>query len=68
MGASNPSAGVDAEGHRLAIEAFVDAIARGERPAVDGREARKAVAIIRAVYESSARDGVAVAVDGGDDA
>lgn len=65
VGASDPSAGVDSDGHRLAIEEFVGAIDRNATPAVDGHEARKAVAIIRAVYQSSASDGAAVAVSTG---
>jgi UDP-N-acetyl-2-amino-2-deoxyglucuronate dehydrogenase len=63
VGASDPSAGVDADGHCMAVEAFCEAVTQGTTPEVDGVEARKAVAIIRAVYESSASGGNAVAVD-----
>ena len=57
VGASDPSAGVDSDGHLAAIEEFVSAIQAGQRPTVDGVEAMKAVAIIRAVYESSDNNG-----------
>lgn len=45
--------------HRLQIEDFVDAVLSGREPAVTGREARKSLAIILAIYESS-RTGAAV--------
>ena len=57
VGASDPSAGVGSDGHLAAIEEFVYAIHAGQRPSVDGVEAMKAVAIIRAVYESSHNNG-----------
>ena len=60
VGASNPSAGVDADGHSWALEEFLSAIDEGNVPRVDGAEARKAVAIICAVYESSRRGGVPI--------
>ena len=60
IGASNPSAGVDARGHRAVFADFLRALEAGERPAIDGHEARTAVAIIRAIYESAERDGAAV--------
>lgn len=56
VGAANPSAGVDADGHTAVVTDFVKAIAAGTRPDVDGREARKAVALIEALY-ASAREG-----------
>ncbi len=62
IGASNPSAGVDARGHRAVFADFLKALDAGESPAIDGQEARKAVAIIRAVYESSKQRGASVAV------
>ena len=60
LGASDPAAGLDADGHRAAFEEFVTALDAGVAPPVDGHEARKAVAIIRAIYESSERDGAPV--------
>ena len=57
-GASEPGA-ISFEGHRRQIQDLIDAI-RDERPvAIDGREARKAVALIRGLYLSAER-GVAV--------
>jgi predicted dehydrogenase len=64
IGASNPSAGIDARGHQAVFADFLAALDAGETPAIDGHEARKAVAIIRAIYESSDRGGAAVAVSG----
>ena len=61
IGASNPSAGVDARGHQAVFADFLRALELGEAPAIDGHEARKAVAIIRAIYESSERGGASVA-------
>jgi UDP-N-acetyl-2-amino-2-deoxyglucuronate dehydrogenase len=60
VGASNPSAGVDAGGHLQAFEAFAEAVRDRSTPSVDGYEARKAIAIIRAVYESSEQGGAPV--------
>ena len=60
IGASNPSAGVDARGHRAVFVDFLRALEADERPTIDGHEARKAVAIIRAIYESAERGGAAV--------
>jgi predicted dehydrogenase len=53
-GASAPNA-ISVEGHRRQIEDLVEAI-RHDRPvAIDGAEARKSVAVIRALYASAAR-------------
>lgn len=57
-GASNP-AGIGTEGHRRQLQDFVDAIREGRPHALDGREGRKAVAFVHALYES-ARRGVPV--------
>jgi predicted dehydrogenase len=62
VGAADPSAGLTPAGHAAAFREFLAAIEAGRPPAVDGPEARKAVAIIRAVYDSSRQDGVPVAV------
>ena len=60
IGASNPSAGVDARGHMAVFADFLAALEAGATPVIDGHEARKAVAIIRAIYDSSVRDGVSL--------
>jgi predicted dehydrogenase len=52
-GAANPM-DINFEGHRRQIQDFIDGI-RERRPFfVEGREARKAVALVRALYESAA--------------
>jgi len=62
IGASNPSAGVDARGHRAVFADFLAALDERKMPVIDGQEARKAVAVIRAIYESSEKDGAPVAL------
>ena len=57
-GASDPGA-ISHRGHMLQLSDFVAAIRENRTPKVDGREGRKAVATICAVYES-ARTGKAV--------
>jgi UDP-N-acetyl-2-amino-2-deoxyglucuronate dehydrogenase len=52
-GASNP-ASISHEGHRRQLADFVEAVTKGRPPRVDGREGRKAVEIILAIYESAA--------------
>jgi UDP-N-acetyl-2-amino-2-deoxyglucuronate dehydrogenase len=59
-GAADPKA-ISHEGHRRQLADFVAAIRDDRPPAVDGREGRKAVALIRAIYESN-RTGRAVEV------
>ncbi len=59
-GASAPNA-ISFVGHQRQVQDLVEAIRDGRRPAVDGHEGRKAVAIVRAMYESAER-GVAVSV------
>lgn len=59
-GASNPR-GISHQGHRDQLVDFLDAIRTGRPAGVDGRDGRKSVEIIRAIYRS-ARDGVAVAL------
>ncbi|MCD6290272.1 MAG: Gfo/Idh/MocA family oxidoreductase, partial [Anaerolineae bacterium] len=51
-GAADPVA-IGYEGHRRQIADMVEAIKTGRQPQVDGREARKAVEIIRAIYHSA---------------
>jgi UDP-N-acetyl-2-amino-2-deoxyglucuronate dehydrogenase len=57
-GASAPMA-IGFEGHLRQFEDFVAAIRDDRAPIIDGHEARKAVALVRAIYESADR-GVAV--------
>jgi UDP-N-acetyl-2-amino-2-deoxyglucuronate dehydrogenase len=52
-GAANPMA-INFEGHRRQIQDFIDGI-RERRPFfIEGAEARKAVALVRAIYDSAA--------------
>jgi predicted dehydrogenase len=51
-GASDPR-GITHIGHRDQLTDFLEAIDRGRAPAVDGREGRKSVEIIRAIYRSA---------------
>ena len=51
-GAGDPTA-IGWEGHRRQLADFVQALAEGRDPAVTGEEARKSVAIIRAIYLSA---------------
>ena len=57
-GASDPR-GITHEGHRVQLADFLHAIDTGGEPFVDGRQGRKAVEIIRAIYHS-AKTGQAV--------
>jgi len=59
-GASSPTA-ISHHGHLRQIQDLIDALRENRPPAVDGREARKAVALICALYES-ARRGAPVAL------
>ena len=52
-GASNPAA-ISHEGHALQLRDFAQAIRTGGRPQVDGREGRRAVELIEAIYKSAA--------------
>lgn len=51
-GAADPMA-IDYACHTRNFISFFDAVAAGQRPALDGREGRKAVAIIEACYKSA---------------
>lgn len=53
--------GISIAGHLLQIRDFVEAVRSGRAPAIDGREGRKALALVHAIYES-ARRGTAVVV------
>jgi UDP-N-acetyl-2-amino-2-deoxyglucuronate dehydrogenase len=52
-GSSDPKA-ISHQGHARQLADFVDAIRCGRPPKVDGREGRKAVAVICAIYKSMA--------------
>lgn len=64
-GASDPR-GISHLGHREQIADFLAAIDEGREAIVDGREGRKSVEIIRAIYRS-AREGRAVSLPLADD-
>ena len=51
-GASDPSK-IGYHGHRLQFEDVIGCLKAGKKPFVDGREARKAVEIILAIYKSA---------------
>jgi len=51
-GAGDPMA-IDYKGHQRQFENMVNAIENGEKLLVDGEEAKKAVSIIEAIYQSS---------------
>lgn len=59
-GASDPKA-INTEGHRRQLQDLVDALRAHRPPALDGREGRKAVALVHAIY-ASAESGAPVAV------
>ena len=59
-GASDPKA-ISHHGHRLQLNDFVSAIRDDRPPLVDGREGRRAVAAICAIYEA-ARKGETVSI------
>lgn len=52
-GASAPSA-ISVVGHQRQLQDFTDALRTGRAPALDGAEGRKAVALVRAIYDSAA--------------
>ena len=60
-GAADPAA-IDYRWHQRNFEDVVSAIRDGRNPAIDGREARRAIALIRAIYESAAAGGTEVEV------
>jgi predicted dehydrogenase len=43
----------DVSGHRAVLEDFLQAIGTGRRPFCDGREARRSVALVEAIYRSA---------------
>ena len=56
-GTADPKA-IPIEGHRRLIEDLVNAIKEGRPPMIPGTDARKAIALIRACYESAASKSV----------
>jgi len=52
-GASDPLSNLKSEGHRRQIEDFVKAIQKDKPLMVDGREGRRAVELIEAIYKSA---------------
>ena len=56
LGANDPSA-INFTGHQLNFEDVVKAIGEGRSPRVDGHEARRAVSLICAIYESARNGG-----------
>ena len=56
LGANDPSA-INFYQHQRNFEEVVQAIAEGREPSTSSSEARKSVAVIRAIYESAQNDG-----------
>lgn len=54
-GASNPT-DINSENHRKQLQEIVDSLREGRIPPVSGREAKKSVRLINAIYESSRTD------------
>src|SRR5262249_5749263 len=63
-GGGRSPTGIGAAGHTRLIEGFVAALRGGRAPLVPGREGRRALRLVLAVYEA-ARTGRAVSVEGG---
>lgn len=59
LGANDPKA-IQFFQHQRNFEELVSAIAEGREPSTSAREARKSVALIEAIYQSSAGDGMKV--------
>jgi len=64
-GASAPNS-ISYVGHQRQIQDLMDALHEGRAPALDGREGRKAVVLVRALYASAER-GASVNLAGGRD-
>jgi predicted dehydrogenase len=56
-GASDPTSHLTSEGHRRQIADFVRAVREDRSPLVDGREGRRSVELIEAIYRSAGRGG-----------
>ena len=61
LGANDPKA-INFDGHRKNFEEVITAIAEGRESSVNALEARKAVSLICAIYESAQDDGKKVAL------
>ena len=59
LGANDPAA-ISFEQHQRNFEAVADAIREGRQPPTSAAEARKSVALIRAIYRSAEQDGARV--------
>ena len=59
LGANDPKA-INFDSHTRNFEDVVSAIRAGRAPSVDGHEARRAVALICAIYESARNGGARV--------
>lgn len=55
--APRPANVADATPHRRVFEDFIDAVKTGRAPACDGREGRRSVAVIEAIYRSAKSGG-----------
>ena len=62
-GATNPLA-IGFEGHRLQLAEITESLLAGRAPLVDGREGRKSIALIRAIYDAAATRREVVVPDG----
>lgn len=60
-GAADPLA-IDFRWHQRNYEDVITALCEGRAPSVDGGEARRAVALIRAIYQSAERGGTKIGV------
>ncbi|MCB1511263.1 MAG: Gfo/Idh/MocA family oxidoreductase [Hyphomicrobiaceae bacterium] len=60
-GAADPKA-IDYRWHQRNFEDAIDAIRTGHPPAIDGHQARRAVALITAIYASAAKGGEEIVV------
>ena len=60
-GAADPSA-IDFSWHQRNFEDAVSALREGRAPSVSGKEARRAVALIEAIYKSAAAGGEKIEV------
>ena len=54
----------DAAPHRRVLEDFLRVIRDGDSPACDGREGRRSIGVVEAIYESARDDGSPVAIIG----
>lgn len=54
---ARPAAVADATPHRRVFEDFIDAVRTGRAPMCDGREGRRSVALIEAIYRSARSGG-----------